>query len=117
MRLEVGQRGHVEGASVRRVQPHLRRASGAARLLPAADTEAPRVAGLQAGEAVLGRGGGEVVPARGGELEELPRHYGADRVRAAITGVGAAAAIAEVPGDRVGAADGQGGPQNVLRLR
>lgn len=77
------------------------RPSGSERLLPARGAEAPTVAGLQAGKAVVRPRCAEIVATGTAELEELGRHFGTHRVAAEILGSGFAAAGAGETGARV----------------
>ena len=76
-------------------------------LLPARGAEAPAVAGLEAGEAVLRQGGGEVVADGAAVGEEACRHDRADGVAAVVFGAGAAGAVAEEAGDGAVGAGGE----------
>ena len=78
--------------------------TGLVDLEPAGGADAPAVAGFKAGEAVLGRGGAEVVAELFAGFEELRGDDGADGVHAAIVRAGVAAAVAVEAGDGVGAA-------------
>ncbi len=78
--------------------------AGVEGLGPAADAEAPGVAGFQAGEVEFGAWGGEVVALGACEIEEVGGHDGADGVESVIFRAGAAEAIAIEAGGRVGAA-------------
>jgi hypothetical protein len=80
---------------------------------PARDAEAPVVAGFEAWEVVFGDGGGEVVAAAAGELEEFGGHDGADGVEACVIGAGAAVAVAVEAGEGGGAAGLEGGSEDV----
>src|SRR5262245_54976972 len=94
----------LQGHRVRGLEHDLRRAAGVERLLPALGAQAPAIARLQALEAELGHGRAEVVAARLGEGEELPRHHGTDRVQAGILAAGVAAAVAVEAGQGFGRA-------------
>ena len=80
---------------------------------PTRDAEAPVVAGFEAWEVVFGDGGGEVVAAAAGELEEFGGHDGADGVEACVIGAGAAVAVAVEAGEWGGAAGLEGGSEDV----
>src|SRR3954468_5502333 len=68
--LEVGQVGPLQGADVGGLQHDSRCLALAQRVAPPRRAEAPLVTGLEAGEAVLGSRGGEVVALLLGELQE-----------------------------------------------
>src|ERR1700677_1763745 len=70
------------------------RHAGVERVFPAADAEAPAVAGDEAGEIPLRDGGAEVVPLLAGELQELGSHADADGVQAGVAGAGLAETVA-----------------------
>ena len=72
---------------------------------PAFDAQAPVIAGLQAGEAIVRHGRAEIVAARAAEYEKFVRHLGADGVQADVTGAGIAASVT-VPAREGGAAAG-----------
>ena len=81
---------------------------------PAGRAEAPLVAGLQPGEAVLRHRRQQVVPLAEREVEELLGHAGAHRVRAHVLGTGVAAPVAEESGEGRGAALAQLTAEHVL---
>ena len=99
---QCGALDEVGGALVRGGEDHPRSAAGRVSFLPARRAEAPAVAGVQAGEARLGRR--EIVAAPLREREELRGHLGAHGVAPAVLVVGLAAARAEVAGHRSGRA-------------
>lgn len=82
-------------------------------LSPTTDTEAPMVAGLQAGEVKLGHGCGEVIAACSAEGEELFRHHGTDGVQTFVIRPGAAVAVAVEAGDGGVAAPLQGSSEDI----
>lgn len=101
---EVFDGDEFEGAEVGGFEDDGWGVAGVEGLGPAADAEAPGVAGFQAGEVVFGARGGEVVAFEACEIEEVGGHDGADGVEAVIFGAGAAEAIAIEAGGWVGAA-------------
>jgi hypothetical protein len=68
---------------------------GALDLEPAGSTDAPAVSGLEAGEAVLRHGCGEIVAEAGRGGEEFFVHDAANGVEALVVRAGVAAAVAE----------------------
>src|SRR5262245_60817988 len=94
------ERDDVQGHSMGRLEHDLRGGTGVQRLLPARGAQAPAVAGLEAGEAVLRQRRREVVALRLGEVEELGGHDDANRVKAGILAAGIAAGIAIEAGQR-----------------
>jgi hypothetical protein len=72
--------------------------------LPAGHAETPFVAGFKAGKTELGFGSAEVISVHFGELQELLSHHGADRVKPAVIGSGAAIPIAIEAGQRIATA-------------
>src|SRR5262245_34367587 len=113
--LELGERAIAERARFRRAQHHARRHPRLERLGPARRAQAPAVARLQPGEAVIGHRRREVVAARFGELEELRRHHGADRVGPHILPARIAAAVAEEAGHRFRRAQRELAAQHIER--
>lgn len=84
-----------------------RSAAGIEGFFPAGDAEAPAIAGFEAGEIPLGSGGGEIIAAEIGEVQELLGGLNADGVQADVSGAGAAIAIAVEPGHGFAAAAGE----------
>src|SRR5579883_29714 len=113
--LELVERDDLQGDGVGRLEHDLRRRAGIERLLPARGAEAPAVAGLQPGEAVLREGCAEVVAGLLRERQELRRHDAANRVQAKVLLAGVAAAVAIEPGDRVDRAGSERPAQDVDR--
>jgi len=74
------------------------------RLEPPQGAQAPAVARHESREAPFRPRRHQVVAGRDGEVEELPRHHGADGVAAAVAGDRLAATVAEEPGERIGRA-------------
>jgi hypothetical protein len=74
---------------------------------PAQNTEAPLIAGLESGEGKFRARSHEIVSLISAELEEFPSHDGADTMKPAVAGPGAAAAIAEEAGHGVGGASSE----------
>ena len=93
--LEEGQRHDLEGAGVGRSEGNGRGNSGEERFLPTRGAHAPTVAGLQAGEVVVGHGGGKVVAGGTAESKELGGDLDADGVAAVVVGAGVAMAVAK----------------------
>ena len=83
---------------------HGRNRSGQGGLEPTRRTDAPSVARLETGESPVGPGGREVVAGRLRELEEPRGDRCAHRVGPNVLVGGVAAAVAEEPGDGIGAA-------------
>ena len=100
-----------------RLQHDLRRDVGVEGLLPAAGAQAPAVARLQAGEAILRHWRTEIVAGGLREGEELGRHHDADRVEADILAAGVAATVAVEAGHGLMRARLQGPAQHVDRRR
>src|SRR3984885_6077452 len=100
VRDQVAQLHPLQGGGVRRGQDDGRRHAGLEGLLPARGAQAPLVSGLQAGEAELGMGCGQVVADRRREDQELGGDPGAHRVDAVILGPGVAAAVTVETGER-----------------
>jgi len=91
--------------------------AGGASLLhlePARGTDAPAVAGLEAGEAMLRHGGGEVVAEGLRRGQEGLVDHAADGVDAEVVGAGLAAAGAVEAGHGSAAAGGEGLAEDVL---
>lgn len=88
--------------------------SGLLDLEPAGGADAPAVAGFEAGEAVLGHGGGEVVAEGFGGGEERGVDDAADGVDAQVVGAGLAAAGAVEAGHGIAAADVEGLAEDVF---
>jgi hypothetical protein len=105
MRLQFFQVHELEGGRMRRLQVHWRRDAGLQRLLPTSHAKAPAIALLQAGKVRMRYD--EVIAARAGEIEELLRHPGANRVQPRVAWTGAAVAIAVEARERIGAAAAQ----------
>ena len=87
------------------------------RFLPAGGAQAPAVAGLQAGKAILRQGGAEIVAVGLGKGQERRGRDHADRVQADILGAGIAAAVAIEAGDRLDGAGLQRAAQDIDRRR
>ena len=83
---------------MRGAQDHARRSAGFESFLPTRRTEAPTVAGLEAGKAEFRHRGLKIVAARLGKLEKRRGHDGADRVAADVLSPGIAAAVAKETG-------------------
>src|SRR5215212_3895646 len=96
--LQVVERDDVQGHGMRRLEHDLRGGAGFQRLLPAAGAQAPAVARLQPGEAVLRHRRREIVALSLGEGQELGRQDHTDRVQAEVLVPGIAAAVAIEPG-------------------
>src|SRR5438552_909910 len=92
--LQLLQRDDLQRHSVGGLEHDLRGAAGSERLFPAVRTQAPAVAWLEAGEAVLAHRCREVVAVLLGESQELRRHDAANRVQPDIFATGVAAGIA-----------------------
>ena len=88
--------------------------SGLLDLQPAGGADAPAVAGFEAGEAVLGHGGGEIVAEGFGGGEEGRIDDAADGVDAVVVGAGLAAAGAVEAGHRGAAAGVEGLAEDVF---
>ncbi len=91
--LEISERAVVEGAFVSSPQDHAGRIARLQRFAPAGRTQAPAVAGPQAGKAELGHRCRKIIAAGFGKLEKRVSHDGADRVAADIFSAGVAAAV------------------------
>src|SRR5690242_7605897 len=98
-----------------RLENDLRGGAGVERLLPARRAQAPAVARLEAGEAVLWHRRGEIVAGGLREGEELGGHDDANRVQAVILAAGVAAGVAIEAGQRLGGAGPQRAAQHVDR--
>ena len=103
--LEVGERAVAQRAFVRGAQHHAGRLARLECFLPTGCTEAPTVAGFQAGETEFLHRGRKVVAAGFGKFEERRGHDRADGVAAEILSTGVAAAVTKEPGHRVYRAD------------
>ncbi len=88
--------------------------SGLEDLQPACGADAPAISGFEAGEAVLGHGGGEVVAEAFGGGEEVVGDDTADGVYAEIVSTGVAAAITVEAGHGIAAAGGEGLAEDVF---
>ena len=86
---------------MRRLEMHWRRDTSNERLLPAIDTQAPAIAGLEPREPALRHRGHEVVAARYRESEKRFGHLGAHDVQAGIARSRAAAAVAVETGQGI----------------
>ena len=95
--LEIGERAVVEGAFVSSAQDHAKRAARLQCFAPAGRTQAPAVAGPQAGKAELGHRRRKIIAAGFGKLEKLGSHNGADRVAADVFSIGVAATMTKEP--------------------
>ena len=82
--LQINERTGVEGTFVRSPQNHTGRLARLERLLPARRTQAPTVAGSQAGKAKLWHRRRKIIAAGFGKLEELSGHDGADGMTADV---------------------------------
>ena len=78
-------------------QDHAGRAAHLQRFAPAGRTQAPAVAGPQAGKAELGHRRREIIAAGSGKLEKRGGHDDADRVAADVFSTGVAAASRKNP--------------------
>ena len=107
---------HGQGFLVRGAEHDRGCDAGIVGLFPAADAEAPAVAGLEARKPELRPRRGEVVALLGRERQEVPRHLGTDHVQAEIVGTGRTAPRAVEPRDRIGAAFGQGLAEHIQRV-
>ena len=83
-------------------------------LQPAGGTDAPAVAGFEAGETELGHGGAEIVAEGFGGFKEWSVYDAADSVDAVVVGTGLAATGAVEAGHRLAAADVERLTENVL---
>src|SRR5437763_1208209 len=110
---EVGERAVAQRAFVRRTQDHARRLARLECLLPARRTEAPTVAGLEAGKAEFRHRCGKIVAAGFGKREKRGGHDGADRVAADILRPGIAAAVAKEAAHRAYRAEFELFPEHV----
>jgi hypothetical protein len=81
---------------------------------PSGGAEAPLVAGVEAGETVIGHGGGEVVAVGFGEGEEVFGDAGADGVAAGVFGAGGTGAVAVETGEGVDGAGLEFGAEDVF---
>jgi hypothetical protein len=95
--LQINERAGVEGAFVRSPQNHTGRLARLERLLPARRTQAPAVAGSQAGKAKLWHRRRKVIAAGFGKLEELSGHDGADGMTADVFLTRIAATVSKEP--------------------
>ena len=84
---------------MRRLVDDRRRTPGPRRFEPTGRTQAPAIAGDEAGEIPLRPRRDEVIPGGDGELEKVGRHHGAHRMHALVGRPGPAAAVAEKPGE------------------
>src|SRR5271165_5595496 len=91
--LEIGERAVVEGAFVSSPQDHAGCIARLQRFEPAGRTQAPAVAGPQAGKAELGHRRRKIIAAGFGKLEKLGSHDDADRVAANVFWTGVAATV------------------------
>ena len=104
MLLERFERHDVEGAFVGGREDHVGGRAVLVGAKPVGGGHAPAVAGVEAGEAVLGHRGAEVVADGTLVLEELGGHHGADGVAAAVVGTGSTASVPVEAGHGVHAA-------------
>jgi hypothetical protein len=95
--LQIGERAVVEGAFVRSPQNHAGRLARLERFLPARRTQAPAVAGPQAGKAKLWHRRRKIIATGFGKLEELSSHDSADGMTADVFSTRVAAAVSEEP--------------------
>jgi len=96
-----------EGGFVGGGEGHGRGAAGIEGFFPTGDAEAPAVAGFEAGEIEFGGGGGKIVAAEEGEIEELFGGFNADGVQADVSRAGATVAVAVEAGHGFAAAAGE----------
>jgi hypothetical protein len=82
---------------MRSPQNHAGRLAGLERFLPARRTQAPAVAGPQAGKAKLRRRRRKIIAVGFGKLEELSSHDGADGMTADVFSTRIAAAVSKEP--------------------
>ena len=115
--LEEGQWHDFEGAGVGGGEGHGRGDSGEKGFLPTRGAHAPTVAGLQAGEIVVGHRRGEVIARRKAEGEELGRHFDADGVAAVVFGARVALAVAKETCERLERARFERATEDVERGR
>src|SRR5580704_7977709 len=80
---------------------------------PSGGADAPAVSGFEAGESILGHGGGEVVAECLGGSQEGGVDDAADGVDAVVVGAGVAAAVAVEAGHGLAAAGFQRAAENV----
>src|SRR5579883_544407 len=97
---EVGERAVLERSGMGGSQHHPWRPSRFERFLPAGRAQAPAIAGLEAGKAIGGHGGRQVVAAGFREGEELSGHHRTDRVAADVLAGRVAAPVAEESRER-----------------
>ena len=98
MRLEIIWRNNLEGTLMCCGQSDRRGAACLQRFLPACCAQTPAVAGPQAGETRVRQRCHEIIATGAAEFEELPGHFGADRVRAQVLGAGFAVTRAGITG-------------------
>src|ERR1700722_1919084 len=91
--LEIGERAVVEGAFVSSPQDHAGRAARLQRFAPAGRTQAPPVAGPQAGKAELGHRRRKIIAGGFGKLQKRGSHEGADCVAPEVFWIGVAATV------------------------
>lgn len=101
MFLKEGERHDFEGAGVSGREGYGRGDPGEQRFLPTRGAYAPTVAGLQAGEIVVGHGRREVVAGGAAEGEELGGDLDTDRMATVVVGTGVAMAVAKKTGERI----------------
>ena len=95
--LEIGERAVVEGAFVRSSQDYAGRLARLERFLPARRTQAPAIAGPQAGKAEFWQRRRQIIAAGFGKLEELSRHDRADGMTTDVFSTRIAASVSEEP--------------------
>lgn len=117
MLLEQGERHDFEGARVGGGKGHWCRDPCEQRFLPTGGAHAPAVAGLQAGEIVVGHRRGEVVAGGAAEGEKLGGDLDAHGVAAVVVGAGVAMAVAEKAGERIERAGLERAAEDVERGR
>ena len=83
------------------------------RFLPTGDAKAPVIAGVKAGEVVLGNGRREVVAAGAAEGEKVGGHLDADGVESDVAGASAAVTVTVEAGQRLEAARAKWLAENV----
>ena len=99
--LEIGERAVVEGAFARSPQQYPGRLARLERFLPARRTQAPAVAGPQAGKAEFWHRRRKIIAPGFGKLEELSSHDGADGMTTDVFSTRMAASVSEEPRQRL----------------
>jgi hypothetical protein len=103
--LEIGERAVVEGAFVRGPQDHAGRLARLECFLPTRCTQAPTVAGPQAGKAEFRHWCRQIIAAGLGKLEKRGSHDGADGVTPNVLSASVTAAVSKEPRHRCQGAD------------